>query len=99
MTDSELYTTWFIALGLAAVVVLLAAALLIMIILTARNILAHARQAEAAVARISDHTRVVWALDQTNDVATGIQDEAARIDGQTQRIADALEHRDPGSVR
>jgi hypothetical protein len=99
MTDSELYTTWGIALGIAAVVVLIAAALLIAIILTARSILTHAREAEATVARIADHTGVVWALDQTNDVVASIESEASRIDDQTERIANALEHRRAGGGR
>ncbi len=95
MTDSELYTTWGISLGVAAVVVIIAAALLIAIILTARSILRHASEAEAAVARISEHTRVIWALDQTNAVAREILDESTRIDGQMERIAGALAHDEP----
>lgn len=92
MTDSELYTTWGISLGVAALVVVIAAALLIATILTARNILEHAREAEDAVARISEHTRVIWALDQTNDVAGEILDETAHVDSQTEHIANALQH-------
>ena len=91
MTSSELMTIWGISLAIAVIVVLLAAALLLTIIYTARSILAHAREAELAVARISEHTQVIWALDQTNEVAEDIQAVATDLDGQTGRIAHALE--------
>jgi uncharacterized protein YoxC len=95
MTDSELFTIWGWSLLLAAVIVLIAAALLIAIILTARNIVAHAREAEQAVARIAEHTQVIWALDQTNSIAGDIQSAATDLDGQTDRIATAFEGHSP----
>jgi uncharacterized protein YoxC len=91
MTDSELYSIWGWSLGVAALVVVIAAVLLITILMTARSILNHAREAEAAVARISEHTSVIWALGETNEITGDILDAAEQIEGQTERIADALQ--------
>lgn len=91
MTDSELYSIWGWSLGVAALVVVIAAVLLIAILLTARNILTHAREAEEAVARIAEHTQVIWALDETNQISEDILDVTSELEGQTGRIADALQ--------
>jgi uncharacterized protein YoxC len=92
MTDSELFTVWGWSLGIAALVVIIAAALLIAILMTARSILQHAREAEDSVARIAEHTQVIWALDETNDLTEDILDTTEQLRGQTERIADALQH-------
>jgi voltage-gated potassium channel Kch len=92
MTDSELYGIWGWSLGIAAVVVILAALLLFTILLTARSILQHAREAEDAVARIAEQTQPILALGETNRTTQDILDTTVQIAGQTERIADALEH-------
>lgn len=91
MTDSQLYTVWGWSLVIAAVVVILAAILLIAIILVARRILTHARQALAAAESIAEDTKVIWELDETNQVAGEILEAAESIEERGGRIAGTLQ--------
>jgi sensor histidine kinase regulating citrate/malate metabolism len=76
---------------IAAVVVILAAILLIAIILVARRILTHARQALAAAESIAEDTKVIWELDETNQVAGEILEAAESIEERGGRIAGTLQ--------
>ncbi|MGH3086303.1 MAG: hypothetical protein ACRDSJ_03155 [Rubrobacteraceae bacterium] len=90
MTDAQLYSTWIIGLVIGAVVVLLAAALLIAIIVVARRILTHAGQALEAAESIARDTEIIWALDETNEVAADILATAESIEERGANIAGAL---------
>lgn len=81
MTDAELWAAWRLWMAVAAVVVVIAAALLVTIWILARRILGEALRALAAAEAIQRHTEVIWALQQTNEVAermAGTVDEIAR---------------------
>ena len=85
MTSAELWAAWRLWMVVAVVIILLAAALLITIWLTARSIAAHASRALKAVETIRDNTRVIWALQTTNEVAEQIRGTgqfALRHDGE-----------------
>lgn len=84
MTDAELWAAWRLWMSIASVVVLIAAALLVTIWVTARRILAEAERALAAAEAIQKQTQVIWALQQTNEVAERM---ASTVDGIAQRSA------------
>ena len=90
MTDAELLTNWYIALGIATVVVLIAAALLLAVLAAARSIEKGATAALGMVEQIRDNTKVIWALQDTNEVAGQLRDGAAAILGNAGAIAQAL---------
>ena len=69
MTADQIYTWWFIWLGVAGVVVVLAAALLITIVVLARQIAALAATGLAVVEQIEQNTKPIWQLNATNHVA------------------------------
>jgi hypothetical protein len=79
MTDAELFTNWYIGLGLAAVVVVIAAVLLILVWLAARRILTLAVAALALVKQINQNTQTIWALEATNQTALDILADAQSI--------------------
>jgi len=91
MTDAELWGTWRIWIAVATAIVVIAAALLITIWLTARSILAHARRALAAAEKIRTNTAPIWALDTTNEVATGLLETVSSIEARGGKLAEALE--------
>ncbi len=90
MTDAELFSTWYLWLGLAAVVVVIAAALLIAVWLSARRIRKLAGVALDLVQQIKENTAGVWALEATNETATGILEEAKAIREHAGLVAHAL---------
>lgn len=90
MTDAELLTNWYIALGVATVVVLIAAALLLAVLAAARSIERGATAALGLVEQIRDNTKVIWALQDTNEVAEQLRDGAIAILGNAGAIAQAL---------
>lgn len=91
MTDTELWSAWWLWMGVATLVILIAAALLITIWLTARSILAHARRALAAAERIRESTMPIWALETTNEVAGQILETVQSIEAKGGALVEALE--------
>lgn len=91
MTDTELWSAWWLWMGVATLVILIAAALLVTIWLTARSILAHARRALAAAERIRESTMPIWALETTNEVAGQILETVQSIEAKGGKLAEALE--------
>lgn len=91
MTDEQLWSSWRLWMGVAAVVVLIAAGLLITIWLTARRILADAVRALNAVQAIQVNTQPIWALEATNAVAEDILTTVEAIEQKGMRLAGALE--------
>lgn len=90
MPDADLYSLWYLALGLTAVVVVIAAGLLIGVWLSARRILKLAGAALGLVQQIRENTNGVWALEATNQTAAGILDEAEAIRDHAGLVAHAL---------
>lgn len=90
MTDTELYTIWFLYLGVAVVVVVIAAALLLAVLSAARSIEKGATAALGMVEEIRQNTTVIWALTETNEVAAQLQEGATAILGNAAAIAQAL---------
>ena len=98
MTNSEMYTTFYWSLAIAAAVVLIAAALLIAILMVARSILKHAGEALEAAEQIAADTAVIWKLDDTNHVAEEILTTVESIEAHGGKIVDAL-HQPQGIPR
>lgn len=90
MSDAELWASWRIWLGVAALVVLVAAALLVVIWLTARRILVDAVRALNAVEKIREQTQPIWALEETNEIADDILRTVQAIEGKGGALAGAL---------
>ena len=90
MTDAELWSAWWLWMGVATVIVLLAASLLIIIWLTARRILADAVRALNAVEAIRANTQPIWGLQDTNEVAENILDTVRAIEKKGGLLAGAL---------
>jgi hypothetical protein len=99
MTDAELWAAWRLWMAVAGLVVLVAAALLLTIWLTARSILAHARRALGAAEAIRDHTRPIWALQATNEVAEELLDPIRAIEAKSAQLVSALEGHTAASGR
>ncbi len=91
MSDTELWSAWWLWMGVATVVILIAAALLVTIWLTARSILAHARRALAAAEKIRESTMPIWALETTNEVAGEILETVQSIEAKGGKLVEALE--------
>lgn len=94
MDDAALYNTWFLALGIAAVVVLIAAALLLAVLSTARSIEKGAGAALGLVRQIRENTQVIWALQDTNKMASQLDEGAEAILDNAGQIAQALHDAD-----
>lgn len=91
MSNTDLWHTWFLWMGVATAVIVIAAALLITIWLTARGILAHAKRAIAAAAQIRENTQPIWALNTTNEVAGQILETVQAIEAKGGKLVEALE--------
>lgn len=91
MSDTELWRSWALWMGLATLVIVIAAALLITIWLTARSILAHAMRAHAAAEKIRVNTLPIWELQTTNEVAEGLLETVQSIEAKGGALAAALE--------
>lgn len=91
MSDTELWRSWSLWMGLAALVIVIAAALLITIWLTARSILAHAMRAHAAADKIRASTLPIWELQTTNEVAGSLLETVQSIEGKGGALVEALE--------
>ena len=98
MTDTDLWNSWRLWMGVAAVVVLIAAGLLIFILVTARRILTDAVRALNAAEEIRKNTTVIWQLQGTNEVAADILATVRDIEAKGGALADAL-HSRPAAER
>ena len=90
MNAPEMYTWWFIWLGVAGVVVVAAAALLITIIVLARQIAALAAVGITVVEQIEQNTKPIWQLNATNHVAGQLLGRAQAIEANALAIVGAL---------
>ncbi|MEO5844332.1 MAG: hypothetical protein ABIQ33_05775 [Caldimonas sp.] len=90
MTAEQIYTGWYVWLGVAGIVVVLAAALLITIIVLARQIAALAATGLAVVEQIEQNTKPIWQLNATNHVAGQLLGGALAIEANAVAIAGAL---------
>jgi hypothetical protein len=91
MTDAELWSSWRLWMGVAAVIIVVAAVLLILIWRTARGIHAEALRALAAGERIKANTMPIWALATTNEVAGEMLATVRHIEKNGGALAAALE--------
>ena len=98
MTDAELWRSWALWMGVAAVIVVVAAALLITILVTARRILADAVRALKAAEAIRRQTAAIWQLERTNDVAAEIREIVRAIETRGGALANALQHHGTSAV-
>ncbi len=81
---------WLIGFIAALIVVLLVAALLIGILVEARRIRTLALAASDVVAEIDENTRVIWALRDTQAVASALLGGAEAIDTNAAAIVGAV---------
>ena len=91
MSDTELWAAWRLWMIVAGLVVVVAAALLVTIWLVARSILAHAVRALRAAEAIQQNTAPIWALQTSNEVATGLLATVQDIEAKGGALAEALE--------
>lgn len=94
MSDADLLNAWYIGLGLTAVVVVIAAALLLAILTAAKSIERGASAALGLVKQIRENTQVIWALQDTNNVARELSAGAELILTHACQIAEALHEAD-----
>jgi len=91
MTTGDLWVAWGFWMGVASAIILVAAALLVTIWLTARSIAAHAARAIVALEAIRENTRVIWALQTTNEVAGDLRDTVRDIETKATALVEALQ--------
>lgn len=91
MTDAELWASWRLWMGVAALIIVVAAALLIIIWRTARGIHTEAVRALRAAERIRESTMPIWALETTNEVAGELLTTVQQIEQKGGALAAALE--------
>ena len=94
MTDAQLLTTWYVYLAVAGVVVVIAAGLLVAVLLAAKSIERGAGAALGLVKQIRENTQVIWALQDTNEVAVQLLGGAESILDHAGQIAQALHEAD-----
>ncbi|ETW97742.1 MAG: hypothetical protein ETSY1_21520 [Candidatus Entotheonella factor] len=94
MADAQLFTTFYMGLGLAVVVVLIAATLLILVQRAAQRILELAVAALGLVQEIKGNTHPIWALQETNRTAAHVLDTAGAIRDHGATVATALHESD-----
>ena len=85
-------TLWTLGFIVGAIVVIVVALLLIGILMQARRIRRLADAAAGLVAEIDTNTRSVWALRNTNAVASDLLDGARAIDANAEAIVKAVSH-------
>lgn len=90
MNGGSLMDQWLIGLGIAVVIILAAAILLLLVWSAAKRILRLARAALQLVIEIKENTTAIWALQQTNEVALDILEEAKEIKDHAELVAEAL---------
>lgn len=90
MNDAAYYEMFYIGLAIAGAIVVIAATLLILILVAARRILHLANAALGIVINIKKNTLSIWALQNTNQKALDILNEADTILGNAGAVAQAL---------
>jgi hypothetical protein len=96
MNDASLYESWRFWLVVAVVLVVAAAALLLMVYAAAMRILRLATAALALVKQTRENTASIWELQDTNEVAEEIRNEAKAINEHLSLVSGAL-HRSNGN--
>lgn len=91
MSDAELWSAWRLWMMVATAIILVAATLLIIIWRTARGIYSEALRALAAAEKIRANTDVIWALQDTNEVAGAMLETVQHIEQNGGALAGALE--------
>ena len=91
MTDTALWASWQLWMGVAALIIVVAAALLILIWRSARGIHTEAVRALRAGERIRTGTMSIWALETTNEVAASLLTTVQQIEQKGGALAGALE--------
>jgi len=86
LTDTAVYTVWWISLAVGAVVILVVALLLTLVVRTARDINAVAAQIWLAGKHVANNTVHIALLNRTNQIAGEILDAAGGIITQAKRI-------------
>jgi hypothetical protein len=94
MSDTDLLNAWYIGLGITALVVVIAAVLLLAVLSAARSIARGATAGLGLVKQIRENTQVIWALQDTNDVARQLSAGADSILAHAGAIAQALHDAD-----
>lgn len=90
MSEATLMNQWLIGLGIAVVIILIAAVLLLLVWQAARRILKLAGAALQLVVQIKENTSSIWGLQETNQVAVDILEEAKEIESHAGLVAEAL---------
>jgi len=90
----DIFTLWWLSLGIAAIVVVVVAVLLGLIIATAKRIDGHAAAIWTVGKQIAGNTVSIWMLEQTNEhliaihqSAKAIEQSAGDIDQKLQALA------------
>ncbi len=91
MDRKSFLSYWYAGMTAAAAVIGVVAVLLLALIATARSILSNANRALKAANEIVTNTRPIWQLEQTNEVAIQLLEDAQAIEQHTTQIADTLE--------
>lgn len=92
--EQQILTYWYIGLGVTALVVIIAAGLLLAVLAAARSIERGAGAALGTVKQIRQNTQVIWALQDTNQVARQLVGGAQSILSNAGAIAQALHEAD-----
>ena len=90
MSAQDIYSWWFLWLGVAGVIVVAAAALLITILVLAQQIGSLAATGITLVEQIEQNTKPIWQLNATNHVAKDLLGGAQAIEANAVAIVDAL---------
>ena len=89
MSDADLWATWQLWMGVAALIVLVAATLLV-VWMTARNIRQEAIRALTAVDAIQKNTQSIWALQTTNEVAVHMAETVEAVQHKVVALVDTV---------
>lgn len=88
MTDSTLYSDWYVALIIAGAIIIIAATLLVLVWLSARRILKVAYEIRHTVIDVKENTRSIWTLQKTNSVTKAIHDHSEEIKNNSDSLVD-----------
>lgn len=91
MDKKSFLSYWYASMTAAAAVIGAVAVLLLALIATVRSILSNANRALKAANEIVTNTRPIWQLEQTNEVAAQLLEDAQAIEQHATQIADTLE--------
>ena len=90
MSAQDIYSWWFLWLGVAGVIVVAAAALLITILVLAQQIGSLAATGITLVEQIEQNTKPIWQLNTTNKVAKDLLVGAQAIEANAGAVVGAL---------